>query len=52
MELFQQYFTDFTPIQLHQFAALKELYAEWNEKINVISRKDMEHFMNIMYCIR
>ncbi len=44
MELLQQYFTDFTPNQLQQFAALKELYAEWNEKINVISRKDMEHF--------
>ncbi len=39
-----KYFTDFTPKQLDQFAALKDLYAEWNEKINVISRKDMENF--------
>ena len=29
---------------MKQFAALKDLYAEWNEKINVISRKDMDHF--------
>ena len=39
-----KYFADFTPTQLDQFAALKELYTEWNEKINVISRKDMENF--------
>ncbi len=44
MEILQQYFTDFTPQQLQQFAALKNLYAEWNEKINVISRKDMDNF--------
>lgn len=44
MEILQQYFTDFTPQQTAQFAALKDLYAEWNEKINVISRKDMDNF--------
>lgn len=44
MEILQQYFTDFTPQQIAQFAALKDLYAEWNEKINVISRKDMDNF--------
>lgn len=44
MEILQQYFTDFTPQQIQQFAALKDLYAEWNEKINVISRKDMDNF--------
>lgn len=44
MQILQQYFTDFTPQQLQQFAALKDLYAEWNEKINVISRKDMDNF--------
>lgn len=44
MEILQQYFTDFTPQQTAQFAALKNLYAEWNEKINVISRKDMDNF--------
>ena len=44
MEIVTKYFSDFTEIQLQQFAALKELYIEWNEKINVISRKDMENF--------
>ena len=37
-----KYFSDFTPAQLKQFAALEELYKEWNTKINVISRKDIE----------
>jgi 16S rRNA (guanine527-N7)-methyltransferase len=44
MEIIQKYFTDFTEKQKEQFAALKGLYAEWNEKINVISRKDMDNF--------
>jgi 16S rRNA (guanine527-N7)-methyltransferase len=44
MEMLTKYFTDFTDIQLQQFAALKDLYKEWNEKINVISRKDMDNF--------
>ena len=41
MDLIQKYFSDFTPEQLRQFAALEGLYNEWNEKINVISRKDI-----------
>src|SRR4051812_3517128 len=44
MEIIQNYFTDFTEKQLGQFSALEELYREWNEKINVISRKDMDNF--------
>ena len=44
MELLQKYFTDFTSKQLEQFVALKDLYIEWNGKINVISRKDMDNF--------
>jgi 16S rRNA (guanine527-N7)-methyltransferase len=44
MELLQTYFTDFSPKQLEQFAALKALYTDWNSKINVISRKDMDNF--------
>ncbi|MEP6713168.1 MAG: 16S rRNA (guanine(527)-N(7))-methyltransferase RsmG [Ferruginibacter sp.] len=44
MEILQKYFSDFTPAQQKQFAALKDLYAEWNEKINVISRKDVDNF--------
>ena len=44
MEAITKYFSDFSPKQLEQFAALKSLYTEWNEKINVISRKDMDNF--------
>ena len=42
MEVVLKYFDDFTPHQLHQFEALEGLYKEWNEKINVISRKDID----------
>jgi 16S rRNA (guanine527-N7)-methyltransferase len=41
MEIILKYFSDFTPRQLDQLKALEGLYKEWNEKINVISRKDM-----------
>ncbi|HPH90586.1 MAG TPA: 16S rRNA (guanine(527)-N(7))-methyltransferase RsmG [Ferruginibacter sp.] len=44
MEIVQKYFADFSDEQTRQLAALKELYTEWNEKINVISRKDMDNF--------
>src|SRR5688572_9280928 len=42
MELILKYFSDFTPQQLEQFKALDPLYKEWNQKINVISRKDID----------
>ncbi|MBC7828193.1 MAG: 16S rRNA (guanine(527)-N(7))-methyltransferase RsmG [Chitinophagaceae bacterium] len=42
MELITKYFTDFTPHQLQLFDSLFELYAEWNSRINVISRKDID----------
>lgn len=44
MEIVKKYFSDFTAQQESQLAALKGLYKEWNEKINVISRKDMDNF--------
>lgn len=44
MQILQKYFTDFTEKQIQQYAALKDLYEDWNQKINVISRKDMDHF--------
>lgn len=44
MELVQKYFTDFSDRQIQQLADLKDLYTEWNAKINVISRKDMDNF--------
>ncbi|MFI3314428.1 MAG: 16S rRNA (guanine(527)-N(7))-methyltransferase RsmG [Rikenellaceae bacterium] len=31
-----------SPKQIQQFGAMKELYKEWNEKINVVSRKDID----------
>ena len=37
-----KYFSDFTPKQIEQFSALNELYKDWNAKINVISRKDID----------
>ncbi|RTL59011.1 MAG: 16S rRNA (guanine(527)-N(7))-methyltransferase RsmG [Sphingobacteriales bacterium] len=42
MEILLKYFSDFTDEQTKQFAALGPLYKEWNEKINVISRKDID----------
>jgi 16S rRNA (guanine527-N7)-methyltransferase len=42
LALITKYFSDFTPVQLQQFEALDELYNEWNSKINVISRKDVD----------
>jgi len=43
MDVILKYFSDFTDAQLKQFELLQGLYSEWNEKINVISRKDIEH---------
>ncbi len=40
-----KYFPKLTERQKEQFAALPELYGDWNSKINVISRKDMDNFM-------
>jgi len=40
--MIRRFFADFTPRQLEQLAALDGLYHEWNEKINVISRKDID----------
>lgn len=44
MEIINKYFNGFTEKQIQQFAALKDLYEEWNQKINVISRRDMDNF--------
>ena len=41
MELILKYFPDLTEEQKGQFAALYDLYTDWNSKINVISRKDI-----------
>jgi 16S rRNA (guanine527-N7)-methyltransferase len=44
MELIEKYFKQLTDQQRKQFAQLQDLYNYWNAQINVISRKDMEHF--------
>jgi len=41
MKLIERYFPELSETQLQQFSALDSLYHEWNEKINVISRKDI-----------
>ena len=43
MEEILKYFPHLTDTQRQQFTALKALYTDWNSKINVISRKDIEH---------
>ena len=42
LELILKYFPDLTDHQKQQFSQLESLYAEWNEQINVISRKDID----------
>lgn len=42
MELISKYFGDFTEEQWQQFSQLYMLYNDWNAKINVISRKDID----------
>ena len=41
--LLEKYFPDMTDEQQAQFDALEALYADWNQKINVISRKDIQN---------
>ena len=45
MELLLKYFPELTPAQVAQYTQAVSLYKEWNTRINVISRKDMEHFV-------
>jgi len=44
-DIVKKYFPDLTEKQLGQFELLFPLYKEWNEKINVISRKDIDNIM-------
>lgn len=43
MELIRRYFPELSEAQLAQYEALYDLYTDWNAKINVISRKDIEN---------
>ncbi|MEE2771285.1 MAG: 16S rRNA (guanine(527)-N(7))-methyltransferase RsmG [Bacteroidota bacterium] len=42
MELIRKYFPNLTPDQLEKFGKLEDLYKDWNLKINVVSRKDID----------
>ncbi|MCB0447126.1 MAG: 16S rRNA (guanine(527)-N(7))-methyltransferase RsmG [Gelidibacter sp.] len=42
MELLRYYFQDLTEEQIKQFDQLEDLYKDWNLKINVVSRKDID----------
>lgn len=42
MELILKYFPDLTDTQISQFRQLQDLYADWNSKINVVSRRDID----------
>lgn len=42
MEIIHKYFKDLSEIQIEQFSKLQELYKDWNLKINVVSRKDID----------
>ena len=44
IDIILKYFPDASPIQVKQFDLLYSIYLEWNSKINVISRKDMDSF--------
>jgi len=43
MDLILKYFKELSEEQVARFSALYELYVDWNSKINVISRKDIEN---------
>ncbi|MEI6410361.1 MAG: 16S rRNA (guanine(527)-N(7))-methyltransferase RsmG [Bacteroidota bacterium] len=43
MELITKYFPDLSPEQLQKLAQLQPLYTEWNARINVVSRQDIEN---------
>ena len=42
MKLLLKYYPDLSDQQISQFSKLKELYKDWNIKINVVSRKDID----------
>lgn len=44
IETILSYFPDLSDLQIEKLSRLKLLYTDWNNKINVISRKDIENF--------
>lgn len=45
MQMLQHYFPNLTPQQIQQFDALPSIYADWNDKINVVSRNDIDNLV-------
>ncbi len=45
IQILEKYFPNLTDLQKGQFGQLQGLYSEWNEKINIISRKDIDELM-------
>ena len=43
MNIILEEFTDLNDVQIEQFSKLKKIYIEWNNKINIISRKDIDN---------
>jgi len=43
MDIIKKYFPQLSPLQIQQFEQLQSLYRDWNQKINVISRKDIDN---------
>ncbi|MDL2224178.1 16S rRNA (guanine(527)-N(7))-methyltransferase RsmG [Bacteroidales bacterium OttesenSCG-928-M06] len=43
MELIKKYFPEISPLQEEQYSKLYDLYKDWNSKINLISRKDIDN---------
>ena len=50
MNLFEQYFPGLSYEQIHKYSQLNILYKQWNSKINIISRKDID-FLNEKHII-
>ncbi len=50
MNLIQKYFPELSNEQLALFAQIEKLYPQWNEKINVVSRKDIDE-LNIRHVL-
>jgi 16S rRNA (guanine527-N7)-methyltransferase len=45
IQILEKYFPNLTDVQKDQFGQLQGLYSEWNEKINIVSRKDIDELM-------
>lgn len=44
-DIIEKYFPEITTLQREQFKSLPNLYKEWNSRINVISRRDIDNVM-------